>query len=227
MRRYIDLCGEWATISNGHSPGVGCVLTVTARRWCVRVLIVFSLDRNVDAYFIRRGEKVVGPLTLAQVMTDFRANQLAATDTIADSQLGPWEPVGDFCGRQTALDQQDPTAASLADTESNPFAASNISTDSVTPSPSAEGDTTGGIIPYKNPHALIAYYLGIVSGLPMIGLPFGIAAFILGLKGLRARKENPVIKGSVHAAIGIGCGGLFSLLWTVLAIVLLVVSLGS
>ena len=181
----------------------------------------------MDAYFIRRGEKVVGPLTLAQVMTDFRANQLAATDTIADSQLGPWEPVGDFCGRQTALDQQDPTAASLADTESNPYAASNASTDSVTPSPSAEGDTTGGIIPYKNPHALIAYYLGIVSGLPMIGLPFGIAAFILGLKGLRARKENPVIKGSVHAAIGIGCGGLFSLLWTVLAIVLLVVWLGS
>ena len=192
----------------------------------------------MDAYFIRRGEKVVGPLTLAQVMTDFRANQLAATDTIADSQLGPWEPVDDFCGRQTALDQQDPTAAShwvppqvvaasLADTESNPFAASNISTDSVTPSPSAEGDTTGGIIPYKNPHALIAYYLGIVSVIPMIGLPFGIAAFILGLKGLRARKENPVIKGSVHAAIGIGCGGLFSLLYTVIVIVLLVVWLGS
>ena len=149
----------------------------------------------MDAYFIRRGEKVVGPLTLAQVMTHFRANQLAATDTIADSQLGPWEPVGDFCGRQTALDQQDPTAASLADTESNPYAASNASTDSVTPSPSAEGDTTGGIIPYKNPHALIAYYLGIVSVIPMIGLPFGIAAFILGLKGLKARKQNPVIKG--------------------------------
>lgn len=80
-------------------------------------------------------------------------------------------------------------------------------------SPSREGDGTGGIIPYKNPSALLAYYLGIASGLPLIGLPFGIAAFIFGLKGLKARKENPVIKGSIHAGIGIGCGGLFTLVW--------------
>lgn len=76
-----------------------------------------------------------------------------------------------------------------------------------------QGDATGGVIPYKNPKALIAYYLGIGSGLPMIGLPIGIAAFILGVLGLRDRKQNPVIKGSVHAWIGIGCGGLFTLLW--------------
>ena len=81
--------------------------------------------------------------------------------------------------------------------------------------PVMEGDATGGVIPYKNPKALIAYYLGILSGLPIIGLPLGIAAFILGFLGLKARRENPVIKGSVHAGIGIGCGCLFSLLWTV------------
>ena len=78
-----------------------------------------------------------------------------------------------------------------------------------------EGDATGGIIPYKNPKALIAYYLGILSGLPLIGLPLGIAAFILGFLGLRDRRRNPVIKGSIHAGIGIGCGCLFSLLWSV------------
>jgi hypothetical protein len=77
-----------------------------------------------------------------------------------------------------------------------------------------EGDVTGGVIPYKNPHALIAYYLGILSGLPIIGLPLGIAAFISGIRGLKARRENPVIKGNVHAGIGIGCGCLFSLLWS-------------
>ena len=192
----------------------------------------------MDAYFIRRGEKVLGPGTLAQVMADFRANRLAATDMIADSQLGPWEPVGDFCGRQNALDQQGPTdashrvppqvvATSLVDSESNPFAAPPDATASVTPTPSAEADATGGLIPYKNPHALIAYYLGIVSGLPLIGLPFGIAAFILGLKGLKARKQNPVIKGSVHAAIGIGCGGLFSLVWGVLGFALLALWYGQ
>jgi hypothetical protein len=78
-----------------------------------------------------------------------------------------------------------------------------------------EGDGTGGLIPYKNPKALIAYYLGILSGLPLIGLPLGVVAFILGFLGLRDRRRNPVIKGSIHAGIGIGCGCLFSLLWSV------------
>jgi hypothetical protein len=89
-----------------------------------------------------------------------------------------------------------------------------------------EGDATGGIIPYKNPKALIAYYLGIFSGLPIIGLPIGVAAFILGFLGLRDRRRNPVIKGSVHAGIGIGCGCLFSLLWS-LAIVGMIIGIMS
>lgn len=83
----------------------------------------------------------------------------------------------------------------------------------ITASVVEEGDSTGGIIPYKNPKALIAYYLGLLSGLPLIGLPIGLAAFVLGIQGLQARKRNPVIKGSVHAGIGIGCGCFFSLFW--------------
>ena len=79
--------------------------------------------------------------------------------------------------------------------------------------PATQGDATGGLIPYKNPKALIAYYLGILSGLPLIGFPLGIAAFILGIMGLRDRSRNPIIKGSVHAGIEIGCGGLFTLIW--------------
>lgn len=92
--------------------------------------------------------------------------------------------------------------------------------------PNQQGDSTGGIIPYKNPKALIAYYLGILSGLPLIGLPLGIAAFVLGIMGLRDRQRNPVIKGSVHAGIGIGCGGLFTIIWG-LAVVSIVVALIS
>ena len=79
-----------------------------------------------------------------------------------------------------------------------------------------EGDGTGGIIPYKNPKALLAYYLGIFSLIPVIGIPLGIAAFVLGILGLRDRARNPAIKGSLHAGIGIGCGGLFALLWIVI-----------
>ncbi len=88
-----------------------------------------------------------------------------------------------------------------------------------------KGDATGGIIPYKNPKALIAYYLGILSGLPLIGLPLGIAAFLLGIMGLQDRKRNPAIKGSIHAGIGIGCGLIFTLLWGGIIILGIVVAL--
>lgn len=84
--------------------------------------------------------------------------------------------------------------------------------------PRHEGDATGGLIPYKNPKALIAYYLGIVSGFPLLGLPFGIAAFVLGILGLRDRKRNPAIKGAAHAWIGIGCGGIFTLFWSLVVV---------
>jgi len=75
------------------------------------------------------------------------------------------------------------------------------------PPPSARGgDATGGVIPYKNPPALIAYYLGIFSLIPLLGFFLGIASIILGIVGLRKRSRNPVIKGSVHAWIGIIMG---------------------
>ena len=90
-----------------------------------------------------------------------------------------------------------------------------------------EGDATGGLIPYKNPKALIAYYLGILSGLPLIGLPLGIAALVLGIMGLNDRKKNPVIKGSVHAGIGIGCGLIFTLLWGGVILLLIIGAVAS
>ncbi len=75
-------------------------------------------------------------------------------------------------------------------------------------SPFQEGDQTGGVIPYKNPMALVAYYLGIVALLPCVGFPFGVASLVCGIMGLRARSRNPIIKGSVHAWIGIVLGTL-------------------
>lgn len=109
----------------------------------------------------------------------------------------------------------------------NPYQPGDSSQPPVIPNAQASsgntGDATGGIIPYKNPKALIAYYLGIFSGLPLIGLPIGIAAFVLGVMGLRDRQRNPAIKGSVHAGIGIGCGGIFTVVWT-LVIVAIVAS---
>ncbi len=99
--------------------------------------------------------------------------------------------------------------------QNNPFSAPMQSTPhSPQQSPGQQGDATGGIIPYKNPHALVAYYLGIISLLPFIGIPFGIASIVLGIIGLKKRKANPIIKGSAHAWVGICCG-IFSILFPI------------
>ena len=84
------------------------------------------------------------------------------------------------------------------------------------PDPPAQGDATGGVIPYKNPHALTAYYLGIFSLIPGLGFFLGIAAFVLGLLGLRTKKRHPEVRGTVHAWIGIIIGAVVVLLHLVL-----------
>jgi hypothetical protein len=84
-----------------------------------------------------------------------------------------------------------------------------------------EGDVTHGVIPYKNPPALAAYYTAVLG----FWLPgAGLVAFFLGLKGLKAYKKTPVISGVAHSWIGIIVGGGASLLWLTCG-VLTVVSL--
>lgn len=89
------------------------------------------------------------------------------------------------------------------------------------------GDATGGVIPYKNPKALIAYYGGIAGLFPVLGLPFAIAAFVLGILGLLDRSKNPAIKGSVHAWIGIILGAIASLYNTGFVVAIIVGILSS
>lgn len=79
-----------------------------------------------------------------------------------------------------------------------------------------DGDAIAGVIPYKNPAALFAYYCGIFSILPCF--PLGITAFILGIVGLRAVKQNPELRGTAHAWIGIITGLLFGGFWTLVTI---------
>ena len=82
---------------------------------------------------------------------------------------------------------------------------------------SAEGE--GGIstvIPYKNVPALIAYYVGVFCIIcpPLLCFP----AIILGVIGLRRVKENPEVKGTAHAWIGILSGSFFLLLSIVIGV---------
>ncbi|MCW3053685.1 MAG: hypothetical protein JWN14_2855 [Chthonomonadales bacterium] len=73
----------------------------------------------------------------------------------------------------------------------------------------AEPSIIDTFVPMGNPKALTAYYLGIFSFIPLLGIFLGIAAFVLGLQGLKAAKQTPEIKGKTHAWIGIVIGGFF------------------
>ena len=77
----------------------------------------------------------------------------------------------------------------------------------------SDNAATGGLIPYKNPPALIGYYVAIASLIPGIGNIAGLIALILGIIGLKKRRANPAIGGVVHAWIGIILGGGLFLAW--------------
>jgi hypothetical protein len=91
--------------------------------------------------------------------------------------------------------------------------------------PENQGDATGGIIPYKNPHALAAYYLGVFSLIPILGFILGAIAVPLGISGLRKKARNPVIRGVVHAWVGIILGSLSVAAHLLLIVIPLIASL--
>ncbi len=86
----------------------------------------------------------------------------------------------------------------------------------------ASDNTLGGLIPYKNARALWAYYLGVFSLIPFLGIPFGIAAMVLGIRGLHYVRLHPEAKGKAHAWIGIILGGVFTLVYMLIAVPLIV-----
>jgi hypothetical protein len=89
-----------------------------------------------------------------------------------------------------------------------------------------EGDQTGGLIPYKNGPALAAYYCGVFSLIPCLGIILGIIALVLGIVGWNKYRQNPRIHGAVHAWIGIILGGGCALA-NILVIVLMIIAAAS
>ena len=59
------------------------------------------------------------------------------------------------------------------------------------PLPKTDEAPLSGLIPYKNPPALIGYYISIFSCFPILGLLLGPAAIVLGIIGIRRRKADP------------------------------------
>jgi hypothetical protein len=91
------------------------------------------------------------------------------------------------------------------------------------PPPGSGADNTlGGLIPYKNSAALIAYYLGVFSVIPLVGFFMAVAAVILGVKGLRFARERPEARGRTHALVGIIAGGIIGAIHVVLTVVIVI-----
>jgi hypothetical protein len=88
--------------------------------------------------------------------------------------------------------------------------------------PAPPPDAVETFVPYKNGKALAAYYCGVFSLLPIIGMPLGIVAFVLGIMGLRAAKRDPRIRGKAHAWVGIIMGGICGFAWTALVVLSIV-----
>lgn len=150
---------------------------------------------------VKRGERQSGPFSAAELVQMAASGRLLSTDFVRKDDMAEWQAAGTVKG----------LFASAVDSVPPPL---------VTPAASVqqtvEGDSTGGVIPYKNPKALIAYYTGLfLSPCCLVGLPLGIVPLVFGVLGLRDRKRNPAIKGSAHAWIGIVLGSI-SLILTVI-----------
>ena len=60
---------------------------------------------------------------------------------------------------------------------------------------------------------ILAYYLGVFSLIPCLGLVLGLPAVLLGILGISAANRNPEIQGKGHAITGLVLGLLTSILW--------------
>lgn len=139
-----------------------------------------------------------GPFPVSEVNAMLAEGRLAPLSTLAWHEGCPdWIPLSGVAGIMMP-GGTDPVPPPLP----LPISA----TSSSPPSESREAAVVSTVIPYKNPMALAAYYLGIFSLIPFVGGVLAPPAVVLGVLGLRRRRANPLAKGSIHAWIGIVLG---------------------
>jgi len=130
-----------------------------------------------------------GPFTLDALNQGIAAGHIPVYGSIAwHDGLSDWIPLANVRGVQ--LPRQAATPPPLPSGSSEPSSAAEY------------------IIPFRNGRALIAYYLGVFSLIPVIGVPIALAAITLGILGLKFARANARSKGRVHAWIGILLGSL-------------------
>ena len=135
-----------------------------------------------------------GPHEVSEVNAMLADGSLPALSTLAWHEgLTEWVPLSTVPGILMPGSPPAPHAA-----PGRPAAAS--------PGSSQEADVLRTVIPYKNPMALAAYYLGIFGMIPFLGVALALPALGLGIAGLVRRRRNPSLKGAVHAWVGVVLG---------------------
>lgn len=77
------------------------------------------------------------------------------------------------------------------------------------------------LIPTKNPMALVGYYLGVGSLIPLLGLVLALPALICGIVGVVKAKASPEIGGMGHAITAIVLSIVGPVGWAVAVVLLL------
>lgn len=85
------------------------------------------------------------------------------------------------------------------------------------PTVALQEDGLGMILPAQNPFSLWAYYTGMFSFIPVIGVPLAIIAIATGIMGIHRYRSVKGAKGILHSVCGL-LFGLFSILshWVVI-----------
>ncbi len=155
-------------------------------------------------YMVRLSDsREFGPATMDLVVRWAQEGRVPPDATLVASESGDARCVRDVPELAAGIPATPPT--------------SPAPTTSVVPVPSAfaQDAPLSGVIPYRNPAALVGYYLGVFSFLPVLGVPLAIPAIILGIVGLVKRHRDPRRRGLAHAWLAIILGICGPLLMTV------------
>jgi hypothetical protein len=160
----------------------------------------------MNTYKVRGADQQeYGPVTADQVREWLQQRRANATTLVQLEGTDEWKPIGSIAEFNGSLTP--PTLPPLQTGTAQAGSAEN---------------PVSVLVPYKNPQALTAYYLGVFSLIPCLGLLLGIGAVICGVLGLKFLKRNPGAHGLAHAWIGIGLGGFCALANTVFIIFMIV-----
>lgn len=169
------------------------------------------MEQADTTYMVRLSDgREFGPARIALLEEWARQRRIPLTAQLVPQDGGPAVSVGDL----PALAQIVNDSLSVS---TPPAAAPRVAQSGI----GAPPPDYSGVIPYRNAPALIGYYLAVFSLIPLVGAVLGMAAVILGAIGLRQRARNPQIKGMAHALIALVGGGIMTLVWG--AVVLLII----